>query len=275
MFCEKCGKQINDDAAFCPYCGYTVGQPAESTVLVKAESTVKTSGRKQPIDLFGSSRMTVCLGIGFALLVVLEVINWYFMSVVEKREYGTSYAILLLWFRRDRGKYWRLNIGSLLQLSLMPVVYTMLTFMLILKKQVFFKIATIYGIIVSFFILAYHSYDIYVKSLDSFYFDSYLPYCIRAIIASVLEVLFFTMLFTLNKSEKRKRYIITNVATVVCCVAHLLLLTDVIRVIRSWEWYADFHFAAILSIIVCVVEALFCSLFIWHLYRQASARNEG
>ena len=29
MYCEKCGEEINDNALFCPYCGYKVGvQPA-------------------------------------------------------------------------------------------------------------------------------------------------------------------------------------------------------------------------------------------------------
>ena len=25
MYCKKCGKEINDDAAFCPYCGNAAG----------------------------------------------------------------------------------------------------------------------------------------------------------------------------------------------------------------------------------------------------------
>ena len=29
MFCKKCGKEVNENAAFCPYCGTTVSKPQE------------------------------------------------------------------------------------------------------------------------------------------------------------------------------------------------------------------------------------------------------
>ena len=54
MFCKKCGKQIDDDAIFCPYCGTKISQAtSEKEVLLERdniESKKKENKRKEFFD---------------------------------------------------------------------------------------------------------------------------------------------------------------------------------------------------------------------------------
>ncbi len=43
MFCEKCGKQINDDAEFCPFCGSGVIPVVDSELTIESPDTSITS----------------------------------------------------------------------------------------------------------------------------------------------------------------------------------------------------------------------------------------
>lgn len=44
MYCNNCGKQIKDDAKFCPFCGSVIEDQSGST---KDDSTVTLPGRKK------------------------------------------------------------------------------------------------------------------------------------------------------------------------------------------------------------------------------------
>ncbi len=53
MFCEKCGKQINDNAMFCSFCGYTVGKQPDNTddsVIQMSETNAQSSHINTEID---------------------------------------------------------------------------------------------------------------------------------------------------------------------------------------------------------------------------------
>ncbi len=252
MFCEKCGKQINDDAAFCPFCGYTMGQPVENTI-----SKVKTPGRKQPIDLFESSRITVCFGIGFAVLAILEVINWYFMSVVIYGEYNVSYAIPRLWYRSDYSISY--NMPSLFYLLLLPVINIIFTAMFLTKKNVLYKVSTVYGIVGSVLIVSNYIYD-----LDT---DD-----IKIIAVYVVALSLFITLLLLLKTKKKTLFIVSNIVDASYSLLYLLLLTSVVQRIDCWR-VTSARVQVFVSIIVTIYEIAMYSFLIWYVYRQTSARK--
>ncbi|MGN0569656.1 MAG: hypothetical protein ACI4N4_04035 [Candidatus Fimenecus sp.] len=55
-FCEKCGKELMDDAVMCPACGYTVEaqkpQPAAYTPAPMPNTTVQNQSKQGMKDLF-------------------------------------------------------------------------------------------------------------------------------------------------------------------------------------------------------------------------------
>ena len=57
MFCMSCGKQLEDNSKFCPYCGATVEEaaaPAAQTVNEAAEKPAKKPGKKFPVGLIAA-----------------------------------------------------------------------------------------------------------------------------------------------------------------------------------------------------------------------------
>lgn len=58
MFCKKCGKEINNDASFCPYCGTVIMQEqpiADDSVITKERSAVDRSAMDK-IPMYGKNR---------------------------------------------------------------------------------------------------------------------------------------------------------------------------------------------------------------------------
>ncbi len=51
MFCKYCGKQINDDALFCPYCG-------TKDVSTEAQTSINTTVSDSGVDNVGKSRIS-------------------------------------------------------------------------------------------------------------------------------------------------------------------------------------------------------------------------
>ena len=57
MFCMSCGKQLEDNSKFCPYCGATVEEaaaPAAQTVNEAAEKPAKKPSKKFPVGLIAA-----------------------------------------------------------------------------------------------------------------------------------------------------------------------------------------------------------------------------
>lgn len=81
MYCKKCGKQIDDDAQFCKYCGQNVG-----------ENTNKTSSTNIVEWFQGKSR-------GFRLVSVIGVL-WLFIGIcfLFVCEYAEDYLAVLVVF---------------------------------------------------------------------------------------------------------------------------------------------------------------------------------
>lgn len=46
MFCARCGKEIDDDSTFCPFCGQNTNEPVESGGGGKSKESVKMPGKK-------------------------------------------------------------------------------------------------------------------------------------------------------------------------------------------------------------------------------------
>ncbi len=83
MFCEKCGKQINDDAAFCPYCG----QSTSSDKQTRTEADNSSASKKTP------PKKSFLIISAVIILVMVFVLNR--SSSVEKELIGywvTSYT---------------------------------------------------------------------------------------------------------------------------------------------------------------------------------------
>ena len=49
MFCENCGKQIDDDAKFCEYCGANINDDTTSTDKVVNTIALSKKSKKKPI----------------------------------------------------------------------------------------------------------------------------------------------------------------------------------------------------------------------------------
>ena len=73
MYCIKCGKEIRDDVAFCPYCG---AKQTEDKPAVKIESDNKTVTK-------GKTNFLLFAGIAFgviALINLLKIIDYFYIT---------------------------------------------------------------------------------------------------------------------------------------------------------------------------------------------------
>ena len=71
MFCSKCGKEMQDNAAFCPNCGNRVGETAAAKVVPEIKVMLDPSEvvpAKKPVD---SSKSFSGQGKTFGLILML------------------------------------------------------------------------------------------------------------------------------------------------------------------------------------------------------------
>ena len=71
MFCARCGKQIEDDSTFCPFCGQQVDAPVISTGPAVKASSVISQGIKKSSALQGILSNKKVWGIALAFVAIL------------------------------------------------------------------------------------------------------------------------------------------------------------------------------------------------------------
>ena len=85
MICKVCGKEINDNATFCPYCGAEIEAKAE-----KSEEVVQVRKEKEEINQIGPI-------IGFAIALGLYVAGFLLLKFERYvRSFGDYLVFLLL-----------------------------------------------------------------------------------------------------------------------------------------------------------------------------------
>lgn len=77
MFCENCGKQIDDDAKFCEYCGSAISEKMETVEKTTATVSVTKRSKKKPIIIVIVSAVILFI----AAIVAYSAYEW----VKEKR----------------------------------------------------------------------------------------------------------------------------------------------------------------------------------------------
>ncbi|MBQ6831975.1 MAG: zinc-ribbon domain-containing protein [Oscillospiraceae bacterium] len=93
MFCEKCGKALNDDSSFCQYCGAAVERHLEED-MDKVDVPVEQSADRSPE--FGKRTKLLCLiGAGVVILAAIIALvfnasnlsSWFVRSFTSPEEY--------------------------------------------------------------------------------------------------------------------------------------------------------------------------------------------
>ena len=69
-YCTNCGAQYDDGAKFCPTCGATTGETAQSNAQQNAAYTTPTQPAQQPVQTDNSKTMAI-LAVVFPILFFL------------------------------------------------------------------------------------------------------------------------------------------------------------------------------------------------------------
>lgn len=81
MFCARCGKEIDDDSTFCPFCGQNTEEPVESSGGGEPKESVKMPGKK---IMGGIAVIAVVLLVVFGISKVIGGISNRAKSLPEK-----------------------------------------------------------------------------------------------------------------------------------------------------------------------------------------------
>ena len=84
-YCTNCGAQYDDGAKFCPTCGATTGETAQSNAQQNAAYTTPTQPAQQPVQTDNSKTMAI-LAVVFPILFFLPIVT------NPKTEFGTFWA---------------------------------------------------------------------------------------------------------------------------------------------------------------------------------------
>lgn len=82
MFCARCGKKIDNDSTFCPFCGQNTDEPVESSGgICKPKGAVRLPGKKV---IGGIAVIVVVLLVIFGITKVIGGIRQRVRSLPEK-----------------------------------------------------------------------------------------------------------------------------------------------------------------------------------------------
>lgn len=104
MFCEKCGKQINDDAVFCPFCGYTVDKQQDNTgdsaVQIKDANTQSVStkaeiSKAEFLDLEENSKLKKAIKTDCILTYILAGL-WIIVGLANEAIYIVPLSVIII-----------------------------------------------------------------------------------------------------------------------------------------------------------------------------------
>ncbi len=285
MFCEKCGQQINDDAVFCPFCGNAIESFTESSNHPEKILAVHSNmGSESMIQNVVTSKH-VYIGIGFAVLAVLEYISWYFGCVVRYGDMDFSFVNYFYSIDSDLF-YWRFDWKRILILF-GPIVNVLFAILFFSGKTIIYKVAAVYGIVSSVVIhfncsytaikywimppavseesAALQQYFNSIKSTATSY-ALFLAGLKRAesILIICIAVLFFVLILVLPKARKTWQFILTHIFNVIYPVDFLLSYT-MIRTVVSFGLYIP----AIISIITILFRIIMYSILIWYVQKHA------
>ena len=114
MFCIKCGKEMSDDANFCPACGFAIGDNLKSKSSVNNETKAHTDDYSRIKDFSDAATAIKILGILSAALmfgigIIFSIIIWVRSKKIVIPEITTTNPEEIVLFESAKRKY---NLGK-------------------------------------------------------------------------------------------------------------------------------------------------------------------
>ncbi len=268
MFCEKCGKQINDDAAFCPYCGHTVnlpGQPVENPSPSGINKDVETNKNHT------LSSKSAKMAFAFLVLTVLEYIFW----IILTSENGYSMFFL-------RNTYYMLK-PCRYALLFGPIINIGFVLFFLSGKSIAYVISVAYGLLSSIAIMWYQI--THVNQYNVFDAGNGLTEDtpIRIGIIGAFSILMFCLLLIMSKVANKGLLVsgiiliaLRNTAFVALYTGLLFKLDMMFRGISYWSVVPkslvehNYHLQFLLYIIVAIFGTVIYSMLVKSIYKSKS-----
>lgn len=99
MYCPKCGKEIDDNDNFCPFCGGEVSKKEVETAKIEKKNTSEGNALKLVAKIFMLIK-TILVGFVFliplAWCIPMTVVYW--KSVNEKKPVSVGFKVCTLLF---------------------------------------------------------------------------------------------------------------------------------------------------------------------------------
>lgn len=86
MFCEKCGKQINDDATFCPYCGVSIVNTMDEQAFPEITNITPTTNQHRGLKKVLIAIAAVVVSVALIITGIAVYLYYPFMTHQSKVE---------------------------------------------------------------------------------------------------------------------------------------------------------------------------------------------
>lgn len=124
MFCKKCGREINDNAKFCPYCGQSTTEEVVFDKEVIEQPSEKTQKPKETSEI---NTITIVFLIATAVTLVLSVLNlivWVKIIALASATALTSAGIYYYIKKRSKFDFLVITVnGVLILLNICMIIY--------------------------------------------------------------------------------------------------------------------------------------------------------